>query len=519
MADQNHKISQETFDETLLENQELFELSSEDAIAETISQFNQQGIQNIESYIITTHPDSDIGKQERQTRKDFEQHLNLLDSFIKEDGNVNLEGTGDESFENTNASKVLNALQSVSKYCEGTFEDDNKNSGKGATKYDKALPFLTLFHSSNSLYTFMSFLGVVSVADVRQTCSSPTKEQIMILNEICKVLASILTPRKASERQIKYLIKDKFVAMERLLVLISFFVAEMKQNVSSRATASETLRNLVRLACAACRNSEKNKVAFVRALKNSTQNFENTSTVALLVQVLSVSVGLYKEDDLEGNAFLVSLMTELMILVAILCRYDDFRPEGSGGGLGIDSSYGMNVSSSHDHVMEFHRHGVVPLLHEISLLALTTKKYSTNEPNSDANGTFLTEEIMVSLAGAGLSATRAIAVNDEIVQALVAVGVLKVVNMALEMGIAESDASDSKTELTHSLKTYRQQLTVSAIGLIRNLCGNDEIKTTLCLGTPLDPSSSSLHMVLEGMRLYRDNSLIQEHGLGTLAAM
>jgi hypothetical protein len=212
-------------------------------------------------------------------------------------------------------------------------------------------------------------------------------------------------------------------------------------------------------------------------------------------------------------------MTELMTLVAVLCRYDDFRPEGSGGGLGIDSSYGMNVSSAHDHVMEFHRNGVVPLLHEISLLALTIKDNFTSEPDSDASSMFVTEEVMVSLAGAALSATRAIAVNDEIVQALVAVGVLKVVNMSLIMGVAKSDFVNTDAEQIHLLKTYKQQLTVSAIGLVRNLCGNDEIKTTLCLGTPSDPSSSSLHMVLEGMRLYRDNALIQEHGLGTLAAM
>jgi hypothetical protein len=335
-----------------------------------------------------------------------------------------------------------------------------------------------------------------------------------------------MTPRRSSERHIKSLIKDKFVAIERILTLMTFFVAVMKKNDSSRYDASEALLNLVKLVCAACRNSEKNKVAFVRALKNSKQKIEKTGSVELLVHILSVSIEFYKMDDFTKDVCLVSLMTELLTLVSVLCRYDDFRPDGSSGGLGIDSSYGMNVSSAHDHVMEFHRHGIVPLLYEISLVALSGANSVQNSDIETSGMEVVTDEDMISLAGAALSATRANSINDEIVQALVAVGMLKVVNMALNMGVTEwndADASGKQQVLEtlnqDQMKKCKQHLTVGVIGLVRNLCGNDEIKTNLCLGSPSDPSSSSLHMILEGMRIYRDNALIQEHGLGTLAAM
>jgi len=87
------------------------------------------------------------------------------------------------------------------------------------------------------------------------------------------------------------------------------------------------------------------------------------------------------------------------------------------------------------------------------------------------------------------------------------------------MGVKEVLEGNQGGKKQEETKKQRQHLTAGAIGLIRNLCGNDEIKTTICLGISSDPSSSSLHVILEGMRLYRDNASIQEHGLGALAAM
>lgn len=503
MSVNNHKISQETFDETLLENQELFELSEKDAIDETISQFKQQEIDNLEAYIIISHPESETGIQERQTRKNFEVHLNALDECVAEDGTVGLD-ENDAALGSKQAEKIVNALEGVLDYCNGTVQDENI---VGETIYDKAMPFLTLFHSSSSLFTLMSFLGIIPLE------SEPTEDQMMVLNKVTMVMTAILSARRPGERDIKAIIKDKFFAMERLLLLISLFVDLCKRCDSRQDEFIDTLRKLVKLASVACRNSERNKVSLVRAFKNSKESMEKTSTIELLIRGLKVAVEAYKQ---EGSKIFgaVSLITEFCQLIAVLCRYDDFRPSG-GGALGVDSSYGNNVSSAHDHVMEFNRNGVVPVLHEITLIALTTDLNALVENNECSS----MEEDLVSLAAAALSATRVLAINDESVQGLVAVGMLKVIKLALEMGVKEVLEGNQGGKKQEETKKQRQHLTAGAIGLIRNLCGNDEIKTTICLGISSDPSSSSLHVILEGMRLYRDNASIQEHGLGALAAM
>jgi hypothetical protein len=582
----NHKISQQTFDETLLENQDLFDLAPSDAIQETISQFKQQGIQNLSSYILISHPDSKEGKEERETRSVFEGYLDVLDKCVLQDGTVDPDVISSVSG-SERGKKVMDALDGVWNFCNlgtnGNSEHDNGSGSSTAStatatatapaagndkkgdKYEKSMAFLTLIHSTNSLFTFMSLLGVVSVDNANDANDDnnnddnndndnsvppvpPTKEQINIFNKVVQLMISILSPRTASEREIKSLIKDKFVAMERLLLLISLFTAlteQEQENEQEERDCANTLKGLVALATAACRYSERNKVAFVRAFKNSNQNKKKLSTIALLVKGLTVS-HLASSNKSKENTNTnpntntntqvdVQLMTEFCKLITILCRYDDFRPEGSAGGLGVGSSNGMNVSSSHDHVLEFNRGGVVPVLYGITIMALT--KNNGNKNDKDGELKLVAEDDIVSLASAAMSATRVLAVNDEIVQALVAVGILQVVKLALEMGVKQVADIDSATgtrtadaattgrknkerkQKEDRIKVHRQNLTSGAIGLIRNLCGNDGIKTSLCLGAPNNPASSSLHSVLEGMRLYRDNALIQEHGCGALAAM
>ena len=559
------KISQETFDETLLENQDLFELDSEAAIQETISQFENQGITNLASYLILSHPESDIGKRDRITRKEFEDHLKSVDHCIGSDGAVhNL----DDEYE-----ILLDALVKISQFCNGThesfskimtndesisiidpqeqkddddddddtendaYDEQNKNETQGEAflerstrtlnkKYkDEAMPFLSLFQTTDSIYSLMTLLSVIPLSEQTNdkddiTPASYSWKQLKILHQVNITLTGILTPRRPSERNIKALIRDRFVAMERVVKLIRLFTLVLgggdhddDDDAHSSNTFQlhlEVLSSLISLAIAACRYSERNKVAFVRALKNSSTHMSDnhSSTIAIVIDALKTSVELYKRTT--RNVQCISLMTDICKLIGVLCRYDDFRPDT---GLGVDSSYGTNVSSAHDHVMEFQRGGVVPLIHEISILSLT-RIQDDGDDDDNMHDKDKEEHQMVQLASAAFSAARVLAVNDDNVQIMVAVGTLKVVKMALEMGV-----NDSNKEEHVRTQNQRQQLTIGSFGLIRNLCGNDEIKTTLCIGNSNDPSSSVLPSILKGMRLYRTNASIQEHGCGTLAAM
>jgi len=588
-------------------------MSPEEAITETISQFSQQGITNIETYILTSHPNSIQGKKEREVHKVFESHLNSLDELIQSDGKVDIAKAigGSESGSNS-IEKVMDGLDGVLKFCNGTFEDEDTNTNmdtnmeeamttvglntkaeeeekndtdgdvgadvggdtkeatpaaSAPTKYEKAMPFLTLFHSSQSLFTLMSLLSIVDIdtdTNVNADASSdtPSEKQIQILRKVCHVTSAMMTPRRASERDIKSNIKDKFMVMERLIRLISHFVEAMSKNskngnIDSSGTGSDkdadaiTLSALMTLATAACRASERNKVAFVRALKNARRASDSAhtstssgkrcnSSIALLVKGLHTTVEAYKTatPSSSSSATMIKLMADICKLISVLCKFDDFRSEGSSAGtIGVESSMGASVSSAHDHVLEFNRSGVVPILHEITDIALTMNK-DNNEGSGSGSGTRgVSEEDVVALAGSALGATRVLAVNDEIVQALVAVGTLKVVKLALEMGVEEvllkDENNDKKNDgdvensnkdagsklLSDPIRMQRQHLTSGAIGLVRNLCGNDEIKTTLCLGAKLDASTSILPMIMHGMKLYRENATIQEHGCGTLAAM
>ena len=98
------------------------------------------------------------------------------------------------------------------------------------------------------------------------------------------------------------------------------------------------------------------------------------------------------------------------------------------------------------------------------------------------------------LAVAAMNAVRVLAVNDDIVQSLVACGLLDKVQVSLAKYIEDP------------------LLVSAAIGVFRNVSGNDEIKSSLC-------TNGSLNQMLLAMKAHKDSVSIAEHGCGTLAAM
>mmetsp|Transcript_10775 Transcript_10775/g.16275 ORF Transcript_10775/g.16275 Transcript_10775/m.16275 type:complete len:856 (-) Transcript_10775:86-2653(-) len=689
------KISQETYDETLLENEDIFELSPNEAVEETISQFKQQSITNLESYIVTSHPLSAKGKEERIVRSNFVSLLNKLDSFVKSDGTIditiNVEGKGG----NDNSSSVIvNIIEEIHGFCrrgitkkvsEETKDssdgdgngnsDDNENGNDDSSStekgesiyYNNPVPFLTMAHSTSSLYTFMNLLSIVefpkvtdagtSTSTSSNTIATPTDDQTRILQSALKLLITLLCPTNKNEKDVKMTFKDAFVCMDRMVGLAAMYMTLMKQQQQQHQNEGEcckgenevdvngdsddtmimpfieTLTLIIQCIMNACKNCERNKVSFVRCLKaynvsksiefligNMFDTLRNTvnrnngddqalsrgvreetvqvskkkreSTIGILSTLMKLTLSLYHHQSssesrttTKTSSSLVILMTECCKLISVLCRFDDFRTSESANSANnhasmVDSSYG-GVSSAHDHVLEFNREGIIPTLHELILLSLEQQKRQEkmDTTSSDGDSSNRYDTYAVGLAAAAMSATRVLAVNDEIVQALVAVGILKSIKVALDMGVvakkmeeeaddgqcnsnvdysdADNSESDNKEKIFEednskddddvadndnlpttndrsedmnqkNIDTKRQQLTSGAIGLIRNLCGNDEIKTTLCLGTTTSNGSndlttivvpSILPSIIQGMNIYKKNSSIQEHGCGTLAAM
>jgi hypothetical protein len=118
-----------------------------------------------------------------------------------------------------------------------------------------------------------------------------------------------------------------------------------------------------------------------------------------------------------------------------------------------------------------------------------------------------------------LTALRVLAVNDDIIQTMVALGVLPVVTKALELSCKEITVSTASEQST----LRKSRLASASLGLLRNLCGNDEIKTNLCLGSSDQTSAfatpSALPYLILAMQLYPTAATLQEHACGALAAM
>ena len=215
---------------------------------------------------------------------------------------------------------------------------------------------------------------------------------------------------------------------------------------------------LLELAYVSCRANEVNKTQWMKAAAAATEH----NGLELLMDTLKTT----------QNADTTTLLVNAAKLVTVLCRFDDFRVRDP-------NAVGPIVSSAHDHVLEFARAGAVPIL-----FALAQRTSSENE-----------EELFV----AALSALRVLAIQDDIVQSMVAVGVLKYIPQVLE-------------------KQQRQAVAAATLGLVRNLCANDEVKTTLCMGNSLD-QASIVPGVLAAMQAFPKHALLQEHACGTLAAM
>ena len=231
-------------------------------------------------------------------------------------------------------------------------------------------------------------------------------------------------------------------------------------------------------------------------------------------------------------------------LLSTLCRFDDFRTpssnttnnNGNGNSATVTDSSAGTTSSAHDHAMEFHRVNVELLLMKIArgvLNDLSAAVASGDETGDDTSGSIDSNDKVAGvlerkelLAASVLTALRVLAVNDEIIQTMVALGVLPIVTNALQLGVAV--IADDKSTL---LRKHR--LTAASLGLLRNLCGNDEIKTNLCLGSTnttsdddhkssnssISSTPSALPHLLHAMERYPTISPIQEHACGTLAAM
>lgn len=230
--------------------------------------------------------------------------------------------------------------------------------------------------------------------------------------------------------------------------------------------------SLISMARVVCNGCESNKKTLVQAgirYKPDPKTFgelnaistNENSGIALLVEILP--------KDVNSNPKQIMAL-ELSKLLAILGKFQ------AGAEAAPKDGEAPLVSSAHANVKEFYKCGAIIRLHSLVVQCIEKDK----------------EEILCE----ALSALRTMAIDNDIVQNMTAVGLLDTVN---------------SQEQDRSLLVHNPGTAAATLGLLRNLCANDEIKSTLC--------KQSLPSILQAMELHSTNFAVQEHGCGTLAAM
>jgi armadillo repeat-containing protein 6 len=390
-------ISQELFDETVTENIEVFELSEEEAVKETIDQFLKSG--HSLHHLVLTLPEE--GLEQRAERRAFLDALQELDARVQPEGTVDVDDTD------------VARMDQIQKAC---------------ACRDHCFTYLTLLDAYDGIYTVMSYVNIIQDQDQINEASTS------LLLATLKTLTTILTPTHPPARELQADLRDKVGPILQPLVKL------LRLYEHDTAVALQ----LLKASHASCRTNEPNKREWMQGRQGA----------ALLLRIL--------------QSKLHELLFSGCQLITVLCRFDDFR----------STTHGITTSSAQDHVLEFGRQGAVPVLQfEVDRVLL--------EPTID-----------IDLLAAMLSAQRVLSIHDDIVQSMVAVGML------------------STAKQVFAVSQGSILLTTATLGLVRNLCANDDVKCTLCVG-----ESSVLKEVLGAMADSPEEGTLQEHGCGTLAAM
>lgn len=407
----NMFVSQELFDETLLESQELFEYSDEQAVEETISELLSSaggGLTVRLDHLSLTHPSSEQGTKDRKQQSDFLKAV-----------------------EENDIDKAVEIVQLAM-----------NESKKSVHRFQGlALAKGVLSSSSDS-----SIIKRIEDGDTNKS------DNIEDIRETIKFILALLPESTANHpmaREIKLQLSNS---------LLQEWWYTMFQNHDSLQVQ---LLLLSRILCNAC---EPNKKTFVQtALKYQNEANKGKNGLDIILKRLPDVVS--AEETSDGGSMII---LETSRLITVIGKFQaSAEPPPKDGEAPV-------VSSAHANAKELYKCGAVARLHSLA-------RQCTNGDK---------EELLCSL----LSALRVLAIDNDIVLNMVTVGILETADASLL-----------------SNKMLSPSLAAATLGIMRNLCANDEIKTNIC--------KKSLNPILHVMQTHQSQPLVQEHGCGILAAM
>ncbi|GAX11888.1 hypothetical protein FisN_20Lh051, partial [Fistulifera solaris] len=231
-------------------------------------------------------------------------------------------------------------------------------------------------------------------------------------------------------------------------LLVSSCLKELDRILQEENGGDHYLEHLVTLGYWSCRHCESNKQTWMNTSIADGEETKAKTLAPLLVAML-------RKPNVSKQ--LIAAVGNWIIL---LCTFDEFRSS---------SSDRPAVQASHQNVGRLAEHGAIVALYQHI---------------SPGNAAIL------------FSALRAMAIQDDTVQTMVAMGIV-------------ASAVEAWRQCTDDTA-----LATALMGLFRNLCANDDLKTSLCRGTDWSIVNGPLPS-----SLVRQSALLAEHICGTVAAM
>jgi hypothetical protein len=249
---------------------------------------------------------------------------------------------------------------------------------------------------------------------------------------------------------------------------------------------------VIQVARKLCNGCENNKKAFVQAAVAYESKTSGRNGLELLVQCLG-DASAVSDSDNHG------IVREACRLIAVLGKFQPLTEPSARANDSQDLPEGQQaplVSSAHANVKELHKAGAVPSLHRIAKRHLAQK--ANQEDGMDVTYHELNND--TGLLCDSLAALRVMAIDNDIVQNMIALGILGTVRDSLKVTVEQSSTASPESCLPLATATF---------GLVRNLCANDEVKTTICKSSLL-----SILCVMQSYLILEQSSAKQEHQIG-----
>lgn len=547
-------ITQEMFDEAILENEECFDLTPHEALVETVDQFIKQCRRQesslshedeVSAYLgnlLLSHPCSEQGTMDREQRTLF---LTCV-ADLRQCSSQYRVSCYESDYLSSNCDemrqKIICSVKNIQNFCSPQHDleldkisavDDAEpefasETSEVKTTIDPRRVYLKLFQLNGAMDALISVLRVT----LRSSNPSSFKVEFPLIESIVCCIVAVLHQQQYPEVNI---LVDSFGGWDEITTLLDglrhlFFhssrsmPALSNDEVTSYQSMAKLLPKVYQLCHLALKGCEKNKVHFVQS-RSSFHEFDREdngsnkrNSVQVIIQTLdSVSSLLQTQMDKSHKSnedinFDILTLSRICNTISAACRCDDKRSQ---------------VSSSHDHAMEFYRAGLVKVLHNSLRLVINSlegevglKNSVNKEINEESEENGRSRLAMLSLLCSIMSAIRVTCINDEIVQRWVSVGLVRSIQDAFWIaGCSMSTLGNDTTEGLSSKyvlhgKGVEVQVVSDAMGVIRNICASDEIKSSICQDGKTLPL-----LLIHGMRQFCNVPSIQEHGCGTIAAM